>query len=534
MLLDDEDRMWALEEYAHAANVARARSNKLKSQLLQVNLNFDDHLAARQQKITDLEKETKELWDKHNHTKAVLETERGEARRKAMEQEKLIAANAEAATQKIGALELELHELMAFKADKDKFILRMAEQKQQHELELEQMRNQMLGLQKQLEKQKEGEEEAVQTRFLMREAQLKCEVEAALGEEFAATRENNIELKYKMKQLQEQIHGLLKAMNKGDVTRLTMRREMSIMKDMAAHAQQQLKEYMLELSRLREENASLLEVQQRWQEEQEAQVEEVVSGPSRRAVSAGGKRLLKGPSLRITAKTRGPEEDDGLVEGEEEQSVPKMHEEPQAQEQAQQQEQQQEQRQQPVAIWEEVARDLDTFLLSRARPATASAAASASSSSRKVPVKPQSARLCGRRCSSSGITLNTVSRGSRCSTEAKMRQLEAEEWGSSRPPERELYQTLSRKWCSNKRAAKQKWEGNSLLKRVSKDMGGITGSVHRERAPGFSVREQVAMGVRQNPSVRVPERGAMEKLLRQMSEELREEEEGERNELSLW
>lgn len=46
--------MWTIETCMETINLLRVRNNALKAQLLEVDINFADHVQARQRKIVEL------------------------------------------------------------------------------------------------------------------------------------------------------------------------------------------------------------------------------------------------------------------------------------------------------------------------------------------------------------------------------------------------------------------------------------------------------------------------------------------------
>jgi hypothetical protein len=54
-LLKEEHHLWTIDEYVSLVNNSRTKNNELKEQLLRVETNFNDHVAARELKIAELE-----------------------------------------------------------------------------------------------------------------------------------------------------------------------------------------------------------------------------------------------------------------------------------------------------------------------------------------------------------------------------------------------------------------------------------------------------------------------------------------------
>jgi hypothetical protein len=54
-LLKEEDHLWTIDEYVSLVNDSRRKNNELKEQLLRVETNFNDHVAARELRIAELE-----------------------------------------------------------------------------------------------------------------------------------------------------------------------------------------------------------------------------------------------------------------------------------------------------------------------------------------------------------------------------------------------------------------------------------------------------------------------------------------------
>jgi hypothetical protein len=54
-LLKEEDHLWTIDEYVSLVNDSRTKNNELKEQLLRVETNFNDHVAARELRIAELE-----------------------------------------------------------------------------------------------------------------------------------------------------------------------------------------------------------------------------------------------------------------------------------------------------------------------------------------------------------------------------------------------------------------------------------------------------------------------------------------------